>query len=104
MVQKSIMTINTKLDGQRELTIVDLIDNSDNVQSELNAAALLDDLSSEKEDGGDAIVDDDFDCEIREGFQSHECDKSMVLGLMSTINMTLSDDENEDFEEYESFS
>jgi hypothetical protein len=41
MVQKSIMTINNTLNGQHKLTIVDPIDNSDETQSEINAAALI---------------------------------------------------------------
>jgi hypothetical protein len=38
---KTSTTIDNKLDGEQELTIVDPIDNIDEVQAELNAAALV---------------------------------------------------------------
>jgi hypothetical protein len=103
MVQKNIMTIKHKR-GQRELTIADHIDTDDDVQAENNDADLVDELSAEIEDDGDAIVDDDFDNDIHEGFQSHKFDESVVLELLGMINMTLYDNENEAFEDYESCS
>jgi hypothetical protein len=49
---------------------------------------------AELEDDGGGIVNNVRD-ETHGGFQSHEYDESMVLGLMGVIDMTLLEDEIE---------
>jgi hypothetical protein len=95
MVQKSIRMVDNKLNGQHELTIVDPLDINEDVQAELNILAMAADCLAELDKDGDYDVDD-VKGEAPAGFQSHEYDESMVLGLMGMIGMTFPEDKNEE--------
>jgi hypothetical protein len=51
------MTVNTTMNGKRQLTIVDLPDNSDEVHADLNEAAEDAEGDAEREDDGNAHVE-----------------------------------------------
>jgi hypothetical protein len=95
MVHKSIMHVGNKLNGQRKITIVDPLENSDEVQAELNVLAMAADCLAKLDDDGENIVDD-FGGEMRQGFQSQAYDESMVLGLMGMLSMILPEDDIEE--------
>jgi hypothetical protein len=58
VVQKSTKTVDNKLDRQCKLTIVDPLDNIEEVQADLNVIAIIVECLAELDDGGGDIVDD----------------------------------------------
>jgi hypothetical protein len=88
MVQRNITTVNKQLNGERLLTIGDPHENSNEVQAELNSAAQAAEVDAERDDDGDANVED-IDDDAPAGFQSNDYDESILLGLMGMIDMTL---------------
>lgn len=88
MVKDSIMTVVNKINGERELTIVDPPENSEEVQAQLNATARFAEEEAERDDDGHDNVDD-VDGETPDGFQSSEFDESIVLGLFGLVEMRM---------------
>jgi hypothetical protein len=58
MVQESIMTVDKKINGERELTIADPPENSEEVQAQLNATARSAEEEAERDDESHDNVDD----------------------------------------------
>jgi hypothetical protein len=58
MAQESIMTVDKKINGERELSIVDPPENSEEVQAQLNATARFAEEEAERDDDGHDNVDD----------------------------------------------
>jgi hypothetical protein len=85
MVQECITTFDKKRNGERELTIVDPPENSEEVQAQLNATARSAEEGTERDDDGHDNVND-VDGEAPDGFQSSEFDESIVLVLSGLIN------------------
>jgi hypothetical protein len=84
MVQKSIMTVKIKQGGEREVTIIDLLEND---ADSVNCA--LDDCEESVDNEDDYLDSDEV---MADRFHVHEHDDAVVLGVLGLIDMAMFSD------------
>jgi hypothetical protein len=85
MVEKSIMAVKLKKDGERELTIVDPVENDDDI---MNCTLVDCEDSSEDDDKDDEDDLADSAVGAADFLYIYEHDEFMVQGLMGLVDMT----------------